>query len=225
MYSVSSLSHSLWLLSSHSHSGIISGTTAGERKTELTLLTRNLPNSNYNVTGNPSGQTFSKVKEEKVCPINITYGNSVSEVYKYIRDHNGDITGLNKQITNRISWKEMLLSDKNSNADIMKECTESLLNNCVTIARKLTDFCNTNFSDKLISVHSAWRSVATNRATEGAVDNSRHIFGQAIDFHIVGVDMPTQKSIFNAHWSNHLGIYSWGLHVDLRQGKGRWYGQ
>lgn len=207
-----------------SHSGVISATTGGSRKTEITLLYDNIQNSNVNVTGNPEGQSFSVVKGETVVSVGASmYGNSVAEVYKYLQSHKGDISGIaGKKITERISWGEMLRG--NTPQEVKKECTEAVLNNCVVIAQRLTDFCNTNFSGRKIQVNSGWRSTTKNLRTEGSADKSQHIYGKAIDCKILGVDMDTMHSKFKVHWKGGVGVYSWGVHVDTRPSNSRWNG-
>lgn len=204
------------------HNGTISATNAGNRKTELTLLYKTLPNSNVNVTGNIEGQNFSKVKGETVIEVGASiYGNSTTEIYKYLQENKGNFTGIaNRKITDRITWGEMLKG--NTHEEVQRECTEAVLNNCVVTAERLTSFCNTNFAGKKIKVNSGWRSKTKNQRTEGAVDNSQHIYGKAIDFTILGEDIDTMRSKFKVHWLGGVGVYSWGIHIDTRPYNARW---
>lgn len=73
-----------------------------------------------------------------------------------------------------------------------------------------------------VIVHSLCRCPAWNYAIGGAL-NSRHIHGQAIDFHVQGLTPVETYASILAAWKRgyigHLGglfRYGWGVHVDVR---------
>lgn len=71
-------------------------------------------------------------------------------------------------------------------------------------------------------VHSVCRCARHNKSSGGA-DNSRHIKGQAMDFHCDGL---APQTIYDVLWSafnsgrlpelGALFIYDWGVHIDVR---------
>lgn len=74
-----------------------------------------------------------------------------------------------------------------------------------------------------IDIHCGFRCLEHNR-NEGSKDTSQHPKGKAVDFHITGI--PHQKvydflkSIFHDCYG--LSLYSWGIHLDVREKKARW---
>lgn len=73
-----------------------------------------------------------------------------------------------------------------------------------------------NFGRTLpIVVHSGYRTPETNAAIEGAARNSLHMRGQAVDFHIPGLDIDTLFRVVRAiPDSGGVGLYSSWIHVD-----------
>lgn len=197
------------------HNCMISGAESGTRTTTLQLqFIETLPNSNENLTANPSGSASSIVKNNEVRPINSKISSSVQAVYKYIKEHAGAV----KQglfITNRISWREMIYSGKNQPNNVFKQVNTGILANCENIATKLTDFVNTYYPGAKIVVHSGYRTAQNNVNTEGSAKKSNHLKGAAIDFHLEGVSVAQMTKRFKQSWRYGLGTYSWGLHVSL----------
>jgi len=74
--------------------------------------------------------------------------------------------------------------------------------------------------------HSAYRTVAYNKKVDGSSSNSRHMYGVAADFHVVGVAHKTVYDYLNKKYPNKygIGLYSWGVHFDSRPTKSRWNG-
>lgn len=185
------------------HSGTISGATAGQRITEINLLVGAiLPNSNYIITGNfETG--FKKVKLEEVTPVNNSYGASVEEVYRYIRDTKGDVP--NKQITSNINWREMLVNN-NQKSDIYNEATREILYNVKTKAEQLQSHLNQYFNGKKVKIVSGWRTRANNASVGGKTGKNGHLYGNAIDFGIVGYSSQQLFNVFNSTWGKNIGF-------------------
>ena len=80
------------------------------------------------------------------------------------------------------------------------------------------------FGSKPIQVHCACRCKEHNRNV-GSKDTSQHVKGMAADFHIDGIDnQDIYDYLHNYRLENKhgLGIYSWGIHVDVRGTMKRW---
>ena len=186
------------------HSGTISGAVAGQRQTQINLLVGALlPNSNYVYTAE-TGTGFKKVKVEEVTDVNQVYGSNVEEVYRYIRDTKGKIP--NKQITNNISWAEMI-GNENTDAERYGALTKSILYNCETIAQGLQRYRDSYYPQYKLQINSGWRSARVNAKYGGANGIHGHLYGNAIDFSIIGVnDFTVWKSSLNTYWHNHFGF-------------------
>lgn len=186
-----------------SHQGTISGSTSGQRTTEINLLIGAiLPNSNYVYTY--SEETgFKKVKVEDVSNVETKYGSSVEEVYRYIRDTKGKIP--DKKITKNISWREMIGNDNTDN-DRYNELTKSKLYNCETIAQGLQRYKDAYYPSQSLQIISGWRSSANNSSVGGQNGKAGHLYGNSIDFHIIGVnDMTVWNNSLKNYWKNHFG--------------------
>lgn len=205
------------------HSGVISGAVAGTRKTTLNLwIGAFLPNANYNVTQNTEIQPFVKVKQEEITPVNIQYGESVYEVYRYIRDNNGNVP-TNKKITSNISWKEMLLptGSGNTTQQIYSQINEKILNNCASMAKLLQDFIDTYIAGATINIISGYRTKENNQLAGGKA-GSLHLEGLAIDLTINGM---TAKTAYDKYFKKYWQYYTYynpkgSIHVQARLGKG-----
>ena len=84
-----------------------------------------------------------------------------------------------------------------------------------------------NYFKKAVNVedHSGYRTPTHNKKAGGSA-NSRHMYGVAADFHVVGVAHKTVYDYLNKKYPNKygIGLYSWGIHVDTRASKSRWNG-
>lgn len=185
------------------HSGTISGATAGQRITEINLLVGALlPNSNYVYTNNAE-TGFKRVKKEEVRDVNNNYGASVEEVYRYIRETGGQIP--DKQITNNISWGEMIGNDNNNN-ERYSQLTKSKLYNCETIAKGLQKYKDLFYPKNRLIIKSGWRSSRVNGGVNGQTGIHGHLYGNAIDFHIEGVnDLTAWNNSLKNYWANNFG--------------------
>lgn len=74
-----------------------------------------------------------------------------------------------------------------------------------------------------IMTHCANRCLQHNRFV-GSKDTSKHIMGLAVDFHIEGIEHENvYKHIDKMYADTYgIGIYNWGIHVDVRTEKMRW---
>ena len=76
-----------------------------------------------------------------------------------------------------------------------------------------------------VDVNSGFRSAGHNKKVGGAA-YSRHLYGTAADIAVRGV--APEKVYAYAETllpaSGGIGLYSWGIHVDVRPEKGRWRG-
>lgn len=86
-----------------------------------------------------------------------------------------------------------------------------------------------NHFKKAVNVedHSAYRTVQHNNSKKvGGSPTSRHMYGIAADFHVVGVAHKTVYDYLNKKYPNKygIGLYSWGIHFDSRPTKSRWNG-
>lgn len=63
-------------------------------------------------------------------------------------------------------------------------------------------------------------------AEVGGVSNSQHLYGIAADLHCPGATSAEMKEAAEAVLGNTggIGLYSWGIHVDTRNGRSRWNG-
>jgi uncharacterized protein YcbK (DUF882 family) len=74
-----------------------------------------------------------------------------------------------------------------------------------------------------VIMHCACRCLKYNREL-GSKDTSQHVKGLAADFHINGVEPEKMAYWLNERYPNSLGIgiYKWGVHVDVRKKRARW---
>lgn len=197
------------------HSCTISGATGGSRTTRLQLLyIKYLTNSNVNLTGTPSGSNPSFVINNNAKPININISGDISSIYEEIKKNNGAVP--NKTAVGSITWKD-LIGHGNTNSERMAEITKEKLANIQATAQRVTDFVQTYYPGKKITITSGWRSTANN-ARENGVDNSQHLYGRAIDFKIANVNA---NSVFltakNSNLFKGVGKYATFTHVDVRR--------
>lgn len=77
-----------------------------------------------------------------------------------------------------------------------------------------------------VHIHSGYRTVSFNSSLKDSSKKSQHMFGLAADLH---VDGHTHQEIYNYACQllgDHggVGLYSWGVHIDVRAAKSRWRG-
>lgn len=77
-----------------------------------------------------------------------------------------------------------------------------------------------------VHIHSGYRTVSFNASLPGSSKKSQHCNGLAADLH---VDGHTHQEVYNYACQllgDHggVGLYSWGVHIDVRADKSRWKG-
>lgn len=82
-----------------------------------------------------------------------------------------------------------------------------------------------HFGQKVI-IHSGYRPESYNKTVEGASSNSQHTYGVAADFHVENVAHKTVAEYAENFLKDTggIGVYPWGVHVDVRKKKSRWKG-
>ena len=75
-----------------------------------------------------------------------------------------------------------------------------------------------------VHIHSGYRTVRFNSSLKDSSKKSRHMFGLAADLH---VDGHSHQEVYNYACQllgDHggVGLYSWGVHIDVRTNKSRW---
>ena len=77
-----------------------------------------------------------------------------------------------------------------------------------------------------VHIHSGYRTVSFNASLKNSSKKSQHCNGLAADLH---VDGHTHQEVYNYACQllgDHggVGLYSWGVHIDVRADKSRWKG-
>lgn len=78
-----------------------------------------------------------------------------------------------------------------------------------------------------VVINSAYRTVAHNSSPEvGGAEHSQHLYGTAADIKVSGytpAKLATIAREIMPDWGG-VGVYSWGIHVDVREEKADWNG-
>jgi hypothetical protein len=99
----------------------------------------------------------------------------------------------------------------------------------IFIARQLPMVCQyiRTRVGKSVKISSAYRTAAKNAVTPGAAEYSQHLYGTAADLLTPAGYTPKQLAAIAReimpNWGG-VGIYSWGIHVDVRETKADWNG-
>lgn len=74
-----------------------------------------------------------------------------------------------------------------------------------------------------VVINSSYRTPSYNKKVGGA-SRSRHLYGGAADIHAGGVDPMKLARIAERLLGSRggIGLYTWGIHVDLREKRYRW---
>lgn len=191
-----------FFLTGFTHSGMISGAVAGDRKTTYNFLVGALlPSGKYTTTGTTERQPFTKVKNDERQPVNGKAGSDVYSVFNWIKTHNGQPPTSKVGHTN-FTWKQLLLpaGTRNTPEQILRQINVSYLQNCKNIAEMLYDFMQVNFAGRSVNIVSNWRSTQNNSSYANAAKESVHLRGGAIDFNVVGIPTQTAFKTFFNHW-------------------------
>lgn len=75
------------------------------------------------------------------------------------------------------------------------------------------------------NVNSGYRTQSHNKKVGGA-EYSQHLYGLAADIEVKGIKPKTVAAYAETLLPNMggIGIYSWGVHIDVRKTKSRWNG-
>ena len=75
------------------------------------------------------------------------------------------------------------------------------------------------------NVNSGYRTPSHNKKAGGA-EYSQHLYGLAADIEVTGIKPKTVAAYAEKLLPNMggIGIYSWGVHIDVRKTKSRWNG-
>lgn len=206
-----------YMLCGFNHSGTISGAIAGQR-----ITTYNLLNGDY-LAKMQEGQ-FTKVKGEQIEPVSGTLQAGAQGVYNYVKTHNGAFP--NRSITRNITWRDML-GHNNNNNDRLNNLTIEIISNCITIAKKLQAYIDTNTPGQKIMISSGWRSPRVNSQYGNASKESAHLRGLAIDFKYQNINtLQVFQSIYNRTWDKFTYLFRGNIsrnpviHVQATLGKG-----
>ena len=77
-----------------------------------------------------------------------------------------------------------------------------------------------------VTVTSGYRTVSYNKTVSGSSSASQHCNGLAADIKVAGVSPAAVADYAEQLLGDHggVGLYSWGVHVDVRAAKSRWRG-
>ena len=77
-----------------------------------------------------------------------------------------------------------------------------------------------------LRISSGYRTVSYNATVKGSSKTSKHCMGLAADVKADGIEPRQLYNIACELLGDHggVGLYSWGVHVDVRAEKSRWHG-
>ncbi len=186
------------------HSGTISATVCGQRRTVYNLLIgAYLPESNYSLTtptqGSKAPKNYYKVTDNnKIEPVSGVLQEDAIGIYNYIQSHNGAIP--NVKITKNISAIE-LFGHQNTNDERIRELKVEYISNAITIAKKLQAFVDAYTPGAILEITSGWRSVENNNRYANASKESAHLRGSAIDFRYANMNtLAIFNNIYDKLW-------------------------
>ena len=79
---------------------------------------------------------------------------------------------------------------------------------------------------KPVHINSGYRTVSYNKTVSGSSSTSQHCNGLAADIRVEGVSPDRVADYAEQLLGDHggVGLYSWGVHIDVRANKSRWKG-
>lgn len=178
------------------HDCLISGSQAGQRITTVNLyIGPFLPGAEEVLTGAAANAAagFNKVKGTTVNPVATSLPSQIREVYKYVQKY-GEAP--HTRVTESIYWDELI---KYPSLGYGKPSLGELTN-VYYCARRIQEFVNRYYPGARIQINSAWRSRGYNNTLKNADPNSEHLYGNAIDFKLVGYNTNNVYKVFVTYW-------------------------
>lgn len=202
------------------HNGTISATQGGQRITTATLwIAPLLPGADINLTNEAvttgSAAPVNKVKGNNITPVTEKEPTGVREVYNFIQ-RKGYAPHTN--ITKNIYWDEVV--KPNSLAYSKPSIKE--LTNLYSTATRIQTFIDTYYPGSKVQINSGWRSRGYNSTLKNADPNSEHLYGNAIDFAVIGQSINTVYANFKRYWKGRKYKHdSYGfIHADITTRRG-----
>ena len=142
--------------------------------------------------------------------------NDIEEVYQYIQNNN---KAPHSHITKNIYWDDVVKYPSLSYGKPSKE----VLTNLYKTAVKIQDFIDTYYPGSKVQINSGWRSKGYNDTLGNAHPNSEHLYGNAIDFKIIGQDINAVNAKIQEYWKGRHYIHTtYGfIHVDRMREHGK----
>lgn len=152
--------------------------------------------------------------------------NDIEEVYQYIQNNN---KAPHSHITENIYWDEVI---KTNTLQYGKPSME-ILQNLQFTASKIQEFRDKYYSGTHIQINSGWRPRAYNNTigewkvvngqkvfVRKSNPNSEHIYGNAIDFLIIGHSTQDVSKVLAEYWKGRW-YYEYGfIHADSTKSRG-----
>lgn len=171
------------------HRGQIGPGSPNYATTTITVITGPLAqSSSILLTENePQPAGISKYIRREEIMANPVSGHSVYDVIQYIKTYKR--APADWYITSEITWANAIGENNCKGAQLP---TPGELERLVNVCRIVQGIKDKYYSAGRLKVNSGWRSIAYNATLKGAVSNSAHLRGYALDFKITGYN---QKSI------------------------------
>lgn len=215
------------------HDCLISGTQAGSRTTSVDLFIGPLlPGADINLTGEKiesstgGAASFNLVEGESISTAILEEPSNIRDVYNYIQK-NG--IAPHTKITQNIWWDEVL---KPKPLTYEKPSIE-ILSNLYFTASQIQKFRDKYYPGTRIQINSGWRpraynnTIGTYKMVNGVKKwvqisdpNSEHIYGNAIDFLIVGYNTNAVYNTFKKYWKGRNYTEGSFIHADSTKSRG-----
>lgn len=198
------------------HDCLISPTQSGQRTTTIDLwIIPTLTGSNINLTNEEVTSGAVMVKGEKVSTVTLKEPTGIREVYEYIKKNN---KAPHTHITESIYWDEVV---KPNSLAYSKPSLEHLTNLYYT-SQRIQIFIDKYYPGAKVQINSGWRSIGYNSTLKNADPNSEHLYGNAIDFAIIGQNLNSVYNNFVKYWRGRKYKHSsYGfIHADITTSRG-----
>lgn len=216
------------------HDCLISATQSGSRTTTVDLfIGALLPGADINLTNESidgstgAAASFNLVDGENISSASINEPGDIRGVYNYIQ-RNGKAP--HTKITNNIWWDEVLKKEPLS----YEKPSIEVLTNLQFTASKIQQFKDKYYPGTKIQINSGWRPKAYNNTIgeykmvngvkkfiQKSDPNSEHIYGNAIDFIIIGYTTAAVYAIFEKYWKGRSYKEYGFIHADSTKEHGK----